>query len=97
MRFNGRVTQVTEIEEGISNSGNPWKKRVFRVDETSGDYPACAYFTLFGKVLDKIDIESMMGKEVEVSFNLNGRSFNTQSGRTMYSNDVSAWAVKVSE
>ena len=93
--FEGIVTQVTEIEEGISNSGNAWKKRVFRVEENGSEYPDTAYFTLFGKKVDEIDLDKMIGKVVEVGYNLKARSFITQAGREIFSTDVSAWSVKV--
>lgn len=93
LKFTGVITRVDEIESGISNSGNAWQKRIFRVDEEDGDYPSTVYFTLFGKKVDEINVTNLVGKEVEVHFNLRGREWTGQDGATRASNEVTAWKV----
>lgn len=93
LKFTGRVTRIDEVEEGISKNGNAWQKQTFKVSEEEGDYPADVYFTLFGKKVDDIDLDSVMGEMVEVSFNLKGREYTSKDGRVFQNNEVTAWRV----
>lgn len=88
-QFNGQITKVFDVQEGVSKAGNSWKSIEFTVSETMGEYPQSAKFKLFG--VEKVDNFEKYNKEgdmVEVSFNLKSR----EHGGNTY-NTLDAWKV----
>ncbi len=87
MEISGKIIQVLPIQEGVSKSGNPWKKQVY-ILETQEQYPRKVAFDIFGE--DKIkNYPCNIDDVVTVSFDLESREFN---GR--WYTDVHAWKVQ---
>ena len=45
--ISGTITEVLDVEQGVSKSGNAWQKQVFAIT-TGGMYPDTIAFELFG-------------------------------------------------
>ncbi|MCE1197766.1 MAG: DUF3127 domain-containing protein [Marinilabiliales bacterium] len=73
-KVKGKIVDILPLQTGNSSRGE-WKKADFVVETTEDQFPKKICFTLFN---DKTDLVSATdkNKEVEVSFNLEGREFN---------------------
>lgn len=45
--ISGTITEVLDVEQGVSKSGNAWQKQIFAIT-TGGMYPDTIAFELFG-------------------------------------------------
>ena len=88
LKFQGEITKISEVQEGVSQKGTNWKKLGFIIT-TKGEYQNDVYFTVFGEEkVDNFMKYNKVGQMVEVSFNINCREYNDR-----YYTDLSAWKV----
>lgn len=73
-----------------------FKKREFVIEDSSSMYPQ---EIIFQSVQDKCDMLDGYdeGQNVEVSFNLRGRAWESPQGETKYFNTLDAWRIEVKE
>jgi hypothetical protein len=69
-----------------------FSKREF-VIETTDQYPQLVMFQLTQDKCDYLDVYQL-GQQVDVSFNLRGREWNSPSGETKYFNTLEAWKIE---
>jgi hypothetical protein len=86
LTLKGKLTKILEPESGVSRAGNAWKKQDF-VIETADQFPKTVCFTLFN---DKVSILGglTVGEELEVSFDVESREFNSK-----YYHNLNAWKI----
>ncbi len=88
LKFQGEITKISEVQEGVSKKGTSWKKLGFIIT-TKGEYQNDVYFTVFGEEkVDNFMKYNKVGQMVEVSFNINAREYNDR-----YYTDLNAWKV----
>tara|TARA_B100001093_G_scaffold49800_1_gene42321 strand:- start:3345 stop:3713 length:369 start_codon:yes stop_codon:yes gene_type:complete len=88
LKFQGEITKISEVQEGVSKKGTNWKKLGFIVT-SKGEYQDDVYFTVFGEEkVDNFMKYNKVGQMVEVSFNINCREYNDR-----YYTDLNAWKV----
>ena len=89
MDFEGRIIAVLEKKSGLSkNTGNPWAKQDYVIEETSGDYPKKMVFEVFGD--DKIEQFAIKkGEQLRVSFNVDANEYQGK-----YYNSIKGWKVE---
>lgn len=80
--FTGKVTFVSEIENGISKAGKDYSKMYFIVEDEN-EYPNSMKFELFNKPLDII-----MGSNVTVEYNARVNEYQSK-----HYQGLSAWKV----
>lgn len=73
-----------------------FKKREFVIEDSSSMYPQ---EIIFQSVQDKCDMLDGYdeGQNVEVSFNLRGRAWESPQGETKYFNTLDAWRIEAKE
>lgn len=86
MEIRGRIIAVLPLAQGVSKTGNSWKKQEY-VLETYDQYPRKVCFNMFGDRIDQYPVQE--GEDVLVSFDLESREFN---GR--WYTDVRAWKIE---
>ncbi len=92
MEIKGKVIQMLPLRQGTSQrTGNPWKLQEY-ILETYDTYPKKVMFSLFGDNVDKFPIQ--VGEDVNVSFDLDSRSYVGRDGVERWSTDVRAWKVE---
>jgi hypothetical protein len=92
--FKGRIEKIHEVQEGVSNNGNAWKKIGFLVKETEGQYPNSLGVTVFGnEKVDNFLRYNNVGQDVEVQFNTACREYSDKNGVERFSNDINAWRI----
>lgn len=91
MELHCRTIQVLPTISGTSKSGNAFEKRSFVV-ETFDQFPRKVCFNIF----NKSDIRTPnVGEELNVSFDIDSRSFQTKDGRELWSTDCNVWKIDV--
>lgn len=73
-KVKGRVTDILQLQTGSSARGE-WKKLDFVLEVPDDQFPKKICFTLFNDKTEMIK-EADKNREVEVSFNLEGREYN---------------------
>lgn len=91
LKIAGKITQVLPLQEGLSQTGNAWKKQEFILEYISGNYPNSVNFSLFGE-RRIAENPVQVGQEVTVSFDVRSREYN---GR-WYTN-CEAWRVEAGD
>ena len=89
LKATGKITEVSNVKEGVSKAGKGWKSLSFVINNGS-EYNSEAEFTLFGA--DKVDNftkYNKVGDNVDVTFNINLR--RTADGKKFQNLD--AWKV----
>jgi hypothetical protein len=89
MELKGTIERISEM---VQLNGN-FQKREFVVKHSDNpDYPE---FTSLEFIKDKCDILNnyTVGQEVEVEFNLKGRSWTDKQGEVKYFNTLQAWKI----
>lgn len=74
MDIQGRIVQILPEVEGVSKSGNSWRKQEFILQTKSGNYDRNVCITLFGDRVDQFQIAE--GDEVRVGVDIESREFN---------------------
>lgn len=96
MKVVGIISEILEVEKGISKTNKEWKKIRFAIKNNDGyegkekSYP----FELFGG--DKVDNflkYNKVGSTVEVSYNDEARRWQSPNGEIKYFITYSAWKV----
>ncbi len=87
LRIEGRVSQITPIEEGQGARG-PWKKRLLIID-TLEQFPRKVAFAVWNERAEALD-SLRPGERVVVDFSVESREYN---GR--WYTDARAFAIKV--
>lgn len=85
MDIEGTIVIELPLQEGISKSNNPWKKKEW-VLETPGTFPRKIKFTVFGERRVN-DLKFEVGKAYRISVDIESREYN---GR--WYTDVMAYA-----
>ena len=73
-KVKGRVTDILPLQTGSSARGE-WKKLDFVLEVPDDQFPKKICFTLFNDKTEMIK-EADKNREVEVTFNLEGREYN---------------------
>ena len=82
----------TAAEEGVSASGNSWRK-ITAIFETSGDYPKTIAFVAMNNACELVT-QLQQGKTYVVSYDLQSRAYTDRTGRERWSTDAKAWGFK---
>jgi hypothetical protein len=87
LKIKGKIVKILPVEMGTSKSGKEWKKSGFVID-TGAQFNPETCFSLFGE--DKLDMLNAYseGQEVEVSFNVSSREFNSK-----YYHNLDCWKI----
>ena len=86
--FKGHIA----AEEGVSASGNSWRK-ITAIFETPGDYPKTIAFVAMNNACELVT-QLQPGKTYVVSYDLQSRAYTDRTGRERWSTDAKAWGFK---
>ena len=87
MEVRGKILQKTGDRQGVAQNGTQWRRAEFLM-EIPDRFPRRMAFNV-RDVQNRIErFESLIGKDVEVSFDINARE---NQGR--WFNDIEAWGV----
>ena len=89
MEITGILVKQTSLREGVSKqNGNPWKIAEYLL-EVPGQYPRHVCFRVSDGLVGRIArFESLVGKTVTVSFDIDAREYE---GR--WFNEINAWGI----
>lgn len=91
LEIEGKIIQKYPEANGVSKSGNPWRKQTFIV-ETQEQYPKKIAFDLWNDNIDALKAISS-GDMVKINFRVESREFNDK----WYTN-LTAWKIaKITE
>lgn len=82
----------TAAEEGVSASGNSWR-RITAIFEIMGEYPKTIAFVAMNNSCELVT-QLQQGKTYVVSYDLQSRAYTDRNGRERWSTDAKAWAFK---
>lgn len=82
----------TAAEEGVSASGNSWR-RITAIFETLGEYPKTIAFVAMNNACELVT-QLQQGKTYVVSYDLQSRAYTDRNGRERWSTDAKAWGFK---
>ncbi len=89
MEIKGKVMQVMPLQSGTSQrTGNAWRKQEY-VMETYDRFPRKIFFGFFGDAIDQYPLA--VGDDINLSFDLESRSYVGRDGVERWSTDVRAW------
>lgn len=89
MEIKGKVIQVMPLQSGTSQrTGNAWRKQDYLM-ETYDRFPRKIYFGFFGDAIDQYPLQA--GDDINLSFDLESRSYVGRDGVERWSTDVRAW------
>lgn len=89
MEIKGKVIQVMPLQSGTSQrTGNAWRKQDYLL-ETYDRFPRKIYFGFFGDAIDQYPLQA--GDDINLSFDLESRSYMGRDGVERWSTDVRAW------
>ncbi len=88
MEIRGRIVQVLPLAQGVSRSGNNWRKQEY-VLETFDQYPRKVLFNFFNNAIDQYPLQ--VGEDIILSFDLESRSYVGRDGVERWSTDVRGW------
>lgn len=74
MKIQVTFKKFGNFQEGVSKSGNAWKKQEF-ICETQGQYPKQIAFTAFNTTADNART-MMVNEDYDVEFDIESREFN---------------------
>ena len=81
--------QVLPMQSGTSQrTGNAWRKQEY-VMETYDRFPRKLFFGFFGDAIDQYPLQ--VGDDINLSFDLESRSYVGRDGVERWSTDVRAW------
>ncbi len=80
--------QVLPQQSGTSQRGNAWRKQEY-VMETYDRFPRKLFFHFFGDAIDQYPLQ--VGDDINLSFDLESRSFIGRDGVERWSTDVRGW------
>ncbi len=85
MEVKGKLIQKVGERNGVAQNGTEWRRADFLV-EVPGRWVTKVMFSVKGDLITRF--ESLIGKDVEVSFDISAREYN---GR--WFNNVEAWGI----
>ncbi|MBR0038015.1 MAG: DUF3127 domain-containing protein [Bacteroidales bacterium] len=89
MELKGKITQVLPLQQGIGQrTGNAWKKQEY-VLETYDRFPRKVLFNFFNEAVDTYPLQ--VGDDINLSFDLESRSYVGRDGVERWSTDVRGW------
>ncbi len=89
MEIKGKVMQVMPLQSGTSQrTGNAWRKQDY-IMETYDRFPRKVYFGFFGDAIDQYPLQ--VGDDINLSFDIESRSFVGRDGVERWSTDIRAW------
>lgn len=90
-----KLTGAVKVIKDTVQVTEKFSKREFVVTDASSMYPQDI---LFQAVNDRCDMLNGIaeGQQIEVSFNLRGREWNSPSGEVKYFNTLDAWRIEAS-
>ncbi len=81
--------QVMPLQSGTSQrTGNAWRKQDY-IMETYDRFPRKVYFGFFGDAIDQYPLQ--VGDDINLSFDIESRSFVGRDGVERWSTDIRAW------
>lgn len=87
MNFTGKVSFVSPVTTGVSQSGKEWASLNFVVTNDQDRYPRTIYFRLFGQ--ERINEAALkVGDCITVDFDIDAHEYN---GR--WFNELNAWRI----
>ena len=88
LKIKGKIVKILEKETGTSKAGKEWVKQNFVID-TGNQFNPEVCFQMFGEEkCDNLAKFNKVGDEVEVSFNVSSREFNSK-----WYHSLDAWRV----
>jgi len=87
LAIKGKITNILNVESGVSKAGKEWKKQGFVIDNGDQFNPNVC-FSLFGDEKIAMLNNFTVGQEVEVSFNVSSREFNGK-----WYHNIDAWKI----
>jgi len=88
-----KLSGTLTVKEDTIQVSEKFSKREFVVTDSSGMYPQEILFQLAQDKCSLIDSVNI-GETIDVSFNLQGRSWVSPQGETKYFNTLSAWRIE---
>ncbi|MEM7382886.1 MAG: DUF3127 domain-containing protein [Bacteroidota bacterium] len=90
MKITGRILAINDTEQ-ISDT---FQKRTFVL--TYAEHPQYPEYITFALIQDRCSLIDgfQVGQNVEVSFNLKGRQWQSPEGQTKYFNSLQAWRIE---
>lgn len=82
----------TTAEEGVSASGNSWRK-ITAIFETPGEYPKTIAFVAMNNACELVT-QLQPGKTYVVSYDLQSRAYTDRNGRERWATDAKAWGFR---
>jgi len=90
MKKKGKILEIKPVEE-IGKNG--FKKRVLILEtDRESEYPQKIPFEFVNANTDKLD-DFVEGEDVEVTFAIKGRDYNSQDGEKKYFISLQAWSI----
>ncbi|WP_091509740.1 DUF3127 domain-containing protein [Flexibacter flexilis] len=81
------------VKQDVQQVSEKFRKREFVLEITEGNYSEYPKFQLINDKCALIDSVSV-GEEVEVSFSLKGKPFQSKTGETLYFTNLDAWRIE---
>lgn len=96
LKFYGKVVEIMEPQQGVSQNGTQWYSQAFICEELGTNYPSKAHFVLFGKNLTQENVEKLtINNEVTVSFNIALKERINDETKTRYFNtELRPWKIE---
>lgn len=74
MEIKGTIVSVLPLQQGISKTGNAWKKQEYILENNEGQFPRKVCLTTFGQTVDAIQLK--VGDRVVASVDVESREYN---------------------
>lgn len=87
MNFTGKITQISAIQSGTSQTGNEWRRQTIVIEEATANYPNSVVVSAFNAKVDLLN-GYKAGDVVQVSFDLRAKEYNGK-----WFNDISLYAI----
>lgn len=96
LKFYGKVVEIMEPQQGVSQNGTQWYSQAFICEELGTNYPSKAHFVLFGKNLTQENVEKLkLDNEVTVSFNIVLKErINNETKARYFNSELRPWKIE---
>jgi len=74
-KVKGKITKIGEVVSGLTKAGKEWNKSEFVIETLDPKYPKLICFTLMKQ--DEL-LNHKVGGEVEVTFSVDSRDYNSK-------------------
>ena len=89
VQFTGRIIAAEPVQQGVSQSGQPWASQNYVIEELNQQYPARAVFQVFGT--DKIQQFGIQVGEI-ITAHIGLKAHQSKDGR--WFNQLDCWKVE---